>query len=189
MGKAANNATEFANNSPPDSGARNWLVMAIVGLVAAGFGVALPTVFQQQPQTSAANGKRVATAGVDRATQNAKPRGAQAEPDRHEPAFIPFGEVVVNLAEVNLARYLRVSLTLQVDPVNEEIVKRAVERRKTILKNWLIAYLADKAIDEVRGAVGVNRARRDIQEQFNRLLFPDGPELIQDVLFEDFTVT
>jgi flagellar basal body-associated protein FliL len=53
----------------------------------------------------------------------------------------------------------------------------------------LIGYLSDKELDEVRGAIGVNKARREIQEQFNRLLFPDGSELIQDVLFEDFTVT
>ena len=33
---------------------------------------------------------------------------------------------------------------------------------------------------------GINRARREIQDQFNTLLFPDGSEKIRDVLVEEF---
>ena len=101
---------------------------------------------------------------------------------------MPFGEVVVNLAEDRLTRYLQVSLTLLVDGPDESAFKQALEKKRTILKNWLISYLSDKAIDEVRGAAGVNRARREIQDQFNTILFPDGSETIRDVFFEEFTV-
>jgi flagellar basal body-associated protein FliL len=103
-------------------------------------------------------------------------------------AFVRFGDVVVNVNDVNLTRYLRVTITLVVDSSHEEEFKRLVEKRKTILKNWLIGYLSDKSLDELRGAAGVNRARREIQDQFNSLLYPDGSERIRDVLFEEFTV-
>jgi hypothetical protein len=43
-------------------------------------------------------------------------------------------------------------------------------------------------LEEVRGAGGVNRTRREFQEQFNYLLFGDGPDKIMDVLFEEFVV-
>jgi flagellar basal body-associated protein FliL len=63
-----------------------------------------------------------------------------------------------------------------------------VEENKTFLKNWLIGYFQSKQVDEVRGTEGFNRVRREIQEQFNLILFPDGEEVIQEVLFEEFNV-
>jgi flagellar FliL protein len=67
-------------------------------------------------------------------------------------------------------------------------VKSALESRKPILQTWLTSHLADKTLEEVRGKVGVNRLRREIQDNFNALLFTDGRERIQDILFEEFHV-
>lgn len=124
----------------------------------------------------------------------AVPAGRQAPPvlavtgGQREPWLIPFGEIVVNLAEERLTRHLTVNFTLLVEASDAALVAQQVEAKKTILKNWIISYLSDKSLDEVRGAAGVNQARRDIREQCNRLLFPDGSQRIQDVLFEEFTV-
>ncbi len=117
-------------------------------------------------------------------------RGAEAldQNQATAPAFIPFGEVVVNLDEGRLNRYLRLSITLQVDDVHQKEVTTGVETNRSILRNWLISYLSDKQMDDIRGAAGQNRLRREIQNQYNLILSPDGFEKIKDVLFEEFTV-
>jgi len=104
------------------------------------------------------------------------------------PAFIKFGELVVNLDEGRLNRYLRVSITLQVPGEKEKEVTDLLDKNKAILRSWLLSYLSDKQMEEIRGAVGQNVIRREIQDYFNEKLFPDGSELIHDTLFEEFTV-
>ena len=52
----------------------------------------------------------------------------------------------------------------------------------------LIGYLSDQSMQEVSRAVGVNRIRREIRDQFNAMLFPDGAEKIHDILFDEFVV-
>ena len=57
-----------------------------------------------------------------------------------------------------------------------------------VLKNWLIAHLREKKLEDVRGKLGHNTLRREIHDKFNEMLFTDGIERIQDVLFQDFKV-
>lgn len=104
------------------------------------------------------------------------------------PAFVPFGQTVVNLDEGRLSRYLRVSITLQVDEADEQAVTEKVEQNKIILKNFMLSYLSDKQMEDIRGAAGQNRLRREIQDYFNATLFPDGYDKIHDVLFEEFNI-
>ena len=105
-----------------------------------------------------------------------------------DPAFIPFGEVVVNIDDGRLNRYLRLNLTLQVHVDHVEEVTTRMESRRILLKNWLLSHLSDKDMEEIRGAVGQNRLRREIRDEFNTVLFPDGFDRIHDVLFEEFNV-
>lgn len=105
-----------------------------------------------------------------------------------QPVLIPFGEAVFNLAEERLTRHLQLRITLLAAATDQELVEDSVETNRAILMNWLIGYFSDKSLEEIRGAAGVNRARREIQDKFNTLLFADGTERIRDVLFEEFTV-
>lgn len=102
--------------------------------------------------------------------------------------FVSYGRIVTNLNEPTLTKYLSLEITVQTDVDHEADVKGAMETRKAILSTWLTAHLADKTLDDVRGKVGVNRLRREIQDNFNSLLFSDGRERIQDILFEEFHV-
>lgn len=129
------------------------------------------------------------------------------------PQFVNFGRIVVNLNEPALTKYLSLDITLQVDAKDQELVRRvvlppaneapseskekdkgqanqkfSVESRLPILRTWLTSHLADKSIEDVRGKVGVNRLRREIQDQFNVLMFDDGRERVRDVLFEEFHI-
>ena len=105
-----------------------------------------------------------------------------------EEAFVPFGEVVVNLNEERLTRYLRLNMTFLVAAEDEAETKKLIETRKAVLKNWVLGYLADRKLDEVLGSACYNRLRREIQDQFNSMLFDDGVARIQEVLFEEFGV-
>lgn len=113
---------------------------------------------------------------------------ASVPADPNGPRFVSFGRIVTNLNEQTLTKYLSIELTLQTDGENEAEVNAAVESRKPILTTWLTGHLADKTVEDIRGKVGVNRLRREIQDNFNSLLFTDGRERVLDVLFEEFHV-
>jgi flagellar basal body-associated protein FliL len=87
-----------------------------------------------------------------------------------------------------MSRYLRLNMTVQVDRSQEEFVREAIEQQKVILKDWLLRFLSDQALEDIRGAAGQNKLRREILVQFNTMLSPDGYDRIHDVLFEEFNV-
>jgi len=150
------------------------MVWAILGVVAAVVGFAVPFFLP--------TGNDAASA--DAATL--KPGLHARIPD--EVGFVPFPDKTVNLNDDRLTRYLHVSFSLQVEKSDETDVTQLVEKNEAILANWLVSHLSDKSMDDIRGAAGQNRLRREIQDQFNTVLFPDGYDRIYDVLFEDFNV-
>lgn len=103
-------------------------------------------------------------------------------------AFVNFGDIVVNLDEGKLNRYLRLRIMLQVKPKDEAQVTEAIEIQRVVLKNWLLSFLSDKELADIRGAAGQGMLRREIQEYFNTTLFPDGKDRIYDVLFDEFNI-
>ena len=104
------------------------------------------------------------------------------------PALVEFGEVVVNLNESRLNRYLRLNISLLVDQSVKDAVAASVKENQPILKSWLLSYLADKGMDDIRGATGQNRLRREIQSHFNSVMYPGAEPLIRNVLFQEFNI-
>ncbi len=164
-------ATETEPAAPPKKGWLNIVLLVVIALVASALGAVTPVLL---------------LAGKDSGEKSAEAEAKRAADTK--PTFIDFGEVAVNLAEERLTRYIRVKIILVVDAAHEKQVSETVNKNKAILKNWLISYLSDKSMKDIAGAVGVNRARREIQEQFNGILFPDGSEKVRDVLFGEFLV-
>ena len=160
--------TEAQEAEPKRSFLKGILVAVVVGVVSGGIGFSVPILFP-------------ALIGHE---TNASETVAQ------EPKFVPFGEVIVNLNEGRMNRYLRLSITLQIDgdKQKEKLLTDALALNKSILHNWLLGYLADMQMDDIRGAAGQNRLRREIHDQFNWVLYPDGNGEIADVLFEEFNV-
>ena len=143
-----------------------WLVLIFAALLAIAAGFSVPLYLIPAPQKKAAP--------------------AASEPKR--PALLPFGEVVVNLGEERLTRYLRAKLLIVIDESQQKSVKELVDKQKPFMKSWLISYLSDQSLQEVSGAAGVNRIRREVRDRFNAMLFPDNSEGIQDILFDEFVV-
>ena len=158
-----------AESSPP-KGKTGLIIGASVAVVMGGLGFAVPFLFPQLFVTTPEEPAVVAAA----------PAGP--------PAFITFDETVVNLNSDRLNRYLRIGITLQIQADEEEFVTEQLEMKKAILRSWLISYLADVSMEDIRGAAGQNRLRREIQDHFNSTLFEDGYDRIQDILFEEFNV-
>ena len=116
---------------------------------------------------------------------------ASADPVELEdetPAFIPFGDVIVNLGDPRMSRYLSVGISLQIYQKDEEQVTKDVELQSPVLQDWLNQYLSGLQLEDVRGGASQNRIRRDILNRFNELLAPDGTDIVQEVLFTKFTV-
>jgi flagellar basal body-associated protein FliL len=119
----------------------------------------------------------------------AKGEKAPTENAEAQPALVSFGEpVIVNLAEERLSRYLRVRLMLVIEPAEEKAVSERLQKKKSFLRSWLLSYLSDQTVQGIIGGSGQNRIRREIRDQFNAMLFPDGAEKIIDILFEEFNV-
>lgn len=157
-------ATPAENEAPPKKKG-GLIVLAIVGLVAAAAGFAVPRLLPSDGSHS-----------------------ATPETKAVKPALVPFGEVVVSLGEERLTRYLRTKIILVVEGSKEKDIKEHLEKQKPYLKSWLIGYLSDLTLGEVSRLAGVNRLRREIRDQFNAMLWPDGQELVLDVLFDEFVV-
>jgi flagellar basal body-associated protein FliL len=115
--------------------------------------------------------------------------GESDAPAARESAFVPFGAVVVNLAEGRLTRYLKVNVTLQVEKGAEEDLKKVLENgEKAVFTHWLITHLSGLKLEEVKGSESVNRLRRQIHSGFNEILEDKGDLEIQHVFFEEFNV-
>lgn len=151
------------------------IVWGLVFVMGAGTGVAVP-LFLLPSDSSAAS-------------QHA---GTENRMDIPEPddtlGFVEFDEVVVNLNDSRYSRYLTCTFSLQVAGSQKDAIQKLVDDKNVVLKNWLIAHLRDKKLDDVRGKLGHNLLRREIHDKFNEMLFTDGIERIQDVLFQDFKV-
>jgi flagellar basal body-associated protein FliL len=116
-------------------------------------------------------------------------KAKHAPAEAHDrPSAVTFGDVVVNLGEERLTRYLRVKILLVVEEAESREFTELLGKRKAFLKSWLIGYLADQSLKEVSRAAGVNRIRREVRDQFNSMLYADGSEKILDVLFDEFVV-
>ena len=102
--------------------------------------------------------------------------------------YVQFDRVTVNLNEDELNRSFLLQLTLQCNEGDEEALDLVVRRRRPILKTWLTAHLAEKTLESLRGRDGVERLRREIEDNFNQRLFPDGSNKLVRVHFDEYFV-
>jgi flagellar basal body-associated protein FliL len=103
-------------------------------------------------------------------------------------AFLDFDTITVNLNENNNSRFIKVTFAIQVADSQKLDIEKLLTERKVILINWLNGHLSDKRHAEVKGKMGQSRLRREIHDEFNAVLFDDGVERIQDILFKEFNV-
>jgi flagellar basal body-associated protein FliL len=138
---------------------------------------------------SAAGGGYLAarSAGGFGSSSNGALSGARGRFEKHE--FVKFGTAVVNLAEGKLTRYLKVTLVLEVEKKHAGKVKKVMEgNTRSVFQHWLISYLSDLKLEDVKGAQSISRIRSRICEGFNKLLQKNHATTIENVLFREFSV-
>jgi flagellar protein FliL len=152
---------------PSKRGIKGLLVWMVLAVMAASAGAALPWIVGGKHHDASTKKK---------------------EPPKHKTAAVPFGEVVVNLGEKNLNRYLRVKILIAVEETDAKEMTELITKQKAFLKNWLIGYLFDQTPLDVGRKSGVNKIRREICDQFNAMLYPNGEEKVLEILFDEFVV-
>lgn len=156
--------------APPKKGSK--LVLAVVCLVFTGAGAAFPMMVNL-------NGK----------PKDEKDAAAKKDPkEKAKTAIVPFGEVVVNLSDERLQRYLKVKVAVLVEVEAEKEVLDLVTKKKAAIKSAMIAHLAGKTQKDVAGTAGVARMQRELLERFEEVAYPDGSSKAKAVLFEEYVV-
>jgi flagellar basal body-associated protein FliL len=152
-------------------------VLLALPLAAAGAGAAVPLVVDVPALLGTKKG--------DDPDAKKKKKHAHAE----HLAAVEVGEVVVNLSEDRMTRFLKVKVSIQCEEAAEGKVKEHVEKNKAALKSWMISHIAGKTLKDVSGTVAINRLQREMLERFEDLLFPEGESPLVAVLFEEYVVT
>ena len=96
--------------------------------------------------------------------------------------------IVVNLNEPQVTRYLRVIFSFAIASGDYTTAMITIEKKKHEMNNWLIVYLSDLSIEEVRGAKNINRVRREIQDSLNDRLWSGKRPLIVGVSLKEWIV-
>ena len=92
------------------------------------------------------------------------------------------GTFVVNLADKDADRYLKVTIILEIE--NEQ-VKQEVEKRLPQIKDSITTLLFTKTSRELRTAEGVEKLKEEILRRVNAILPLGG---VKNVYFTDFVI-
>ena len=158
------------------------IIIVIVGLFSgAGFGLGKLLA----PETSKPDGTEAAEpvdTEVIKADFNSKE-------DSNKVWYYDFEPVVANLNEPSVARYVSLTITLQIGSGLAEKEGRAIIVEKLpILTDWLTVYLAGLSLDDIRGDKNLKSIQAQILDAFNEKLFPDSKPRIKHILFRNFAV-
>ena len=135
------------------------------------------------------------TSETDESSQQDEP--AQAEylkangsaTDSQKNWYYDLEPVVANLDVPGVTRYVRATITLEINPEVEKKKGIALLEEKTpLLTNWLTIYLASLTLDDIRGDRNLKRVQLQILDAFNEKLFPDTKPQIKHILFKEFAI-
>lgn len=172
---------EVVDGQNPDQGAKKGpnttlilIIVAVVVLVLAIGGALVMVSMLTKPQTT---------------EQGDDSRESKGDKDDKQLVKKPLGElfsferaVIVNLAETNAERYLKVDVVLELD--SPKLVKE-VESRLPQIQDLLISITSTKTLEDVSTTSGRNMLRQEIVDKINSLL---ATGQISNVYFTEFVV-
>ncbi|MBN2183548.1 MAG: flagellar basal body-associated FliL family protein [Sedimentisphaerales bacterium] len=159
------------------------IIIVVVG-ISAGAGLGLGRLLAGPSEMPESEPKAVDSAKTDDAKSD-----EDSEDSSGDVWYYDLEPVVANLNEPSVARYISLSITLQ---ISSELSKKdgtaLLEEYKPILTDWLTVYLAGLALDDIRGDKNLKSVQSQIREGFNDKLFPDSKPRIKHILFRNFAV-
>lgn len=106
--------------------------------------------------------------------------------DSQDNWFCDLDPVVANLNVPGATRYVRASITMEMDGELIEVdSEELLNSKKPLLRNWLAVYLAGLSIEDARGDRNLKRIQLEILDSFNEILFPDSKPLVKQILFKE----
>jgi len=165
-----------------------WIILAVVTALCAGAGFGLSRLLA---------GSRTPATGAETTQQDesAQAKNLKAdEPDlsggdSRKSWYYSLESVIANLNEPGVTRYVRATLTLEINPeVDKEKGTAFFEEKKPLLTNWLTIYLASLTLEDIRGDRNLKRIQSKILDAFNEKLFPDAKPQIKNILFKEFAI-
>jgi len=148
------------------------ILVAVVGLLGAGGGVAY--------FLGGGGG-----GGEAQAAKEPEPHGAAGEAaggGHQAGSVVPLDSFVVNLADEDSQRYLKV--TMKVEFFSDQIPAR-FNTRQAQIRDLLLTLLSSKTVDDVRSVEGKSQLRDEIIARVNRVLDDD---VVKAVYFAEFIV-
>jgi flagellar basal body-associated protein FliL len=175
-----------SGDKKPSGGRLQWIIMAVVVIVGAGAGFGLGRLLGDSGTTEAAQSTEGGqTKPEDLTADTTDSSGAKSQGTW----YYDLEPVVANLDSPGVTRYVRLTLTLEIN--SRIIVKKGtalIEEKKPLLTNWLTIYLAGLSLEDIRGDRNLKRIQLQILDAFNEKLFPDARPQIKRVLFKEFAV-
>ena len=162
------------------------IIMIIVTIICACAGFGLGRLFGS-PSTieSARNAQNKSTEPTDLTINPSDLTGTESEGTW----YYHLEPIVANLNEPSVTRYVRVTLTMEVDArIDKKKGTAFIDDKKPLLTNLLTIYLASLSLDDIRGDKNLKRIQSQLVDNFNEKLFPDARPQIKRVLFKEFAV-
>ena len=162
------------------------IIMIIVTIICACAGFGLGRLFGS-PSTieSARNAQNKSTEPADLTINPSDLTGTESEGTW----YYHLEPIVANLNEPSVTRYVRVTLTMEVDArIDKKKGTAFIDDKKPLLTNLLTIYLASLSLDDIRGDKNLKRIQSQLVDNFNEKLFPDARPQIKRVLFKEFAV-
>ena len=128
-----------------------------------------------------------AQAGAEETEQTAREPDKSSRDDR-ELVHHDLEPIIINLNEPQVTRYLRVVFSLAIASEDSGAAISTIKKHTHDVNNWLIVYLSDLSLDDVRGAKNINRVRREIQDSLNDRLWPGARPLILKVSLKEWII-
>lgn len=163
-----------------------WAIIAVAAIgVAAGAGLGVGR-FARPAQAGPASEESPDPKEESASSHSSKPSHSSnpASPGGQY-VYYEFAQITVNLDEPRLSRHITVALSLAMSKDQTALI----EQRLPELKNWLTVYLTGLTLDDLRGPKNLNRIRREVQDNFNHILWPEGKGFIEQVFFKEFHVS
>ena len=168
-------------------GILQWIIIAVIVAISAGAGLGLGRLFAGSGAPAAESESELVkenkSAGAEDLKADDSATGSQ------KTWYYDLEPVVANLDEPGVTRYVRATLTLQINSqLGEKKGTALLEEKKPVLTNWLTIYLASLSIKDIRGDKNLKRIQSQILDAFNEKLFPDARPQIEHILFKEFAV-
>ncbi len=164
-------AVETPKEEPPKKAGGKKLIFIIGGAV-----VAVAVVVAVLFFTGILGGHKKAEGG-----EGAEAHGDKL-PDKEKRPTVEMKEFIINLADQDLPRYLKVVVELE---VADDVVAKACEANMASFRNSLVDLLSSKTFAQIRDIKGKTRLRQEMIMRLNEILGANG---VLQVYFTDFVV-